>query len=303
MSKFKQRVCALGAIALVATLVGCSGGAGGSSDADVAASEFPEGSKMAALAEAGTMKVGVQTTYPLIGMQTLNGFEGIDIEIAKLIGESLGIAEDGIEFVPVTTPTREPFLQEGKVDMILAAYTVSQEREDVVDFAGPYLESPFAFIVPKGNPEGIESLQDLKGLKLCTASGGLPEQKVRELAPDVAKDMVLFDSSAKCRDSVINGSVDAATTEQAILASFVAEDPDEIEVVTEDEPYATGFYGVGVRQVSDPEFCTWINGQLKDMFEDGRWAQAYNDTLGTVLGEAPEPPQLGTCGDIMSVIG
>lgn len=297
-----RRLFAVGAIALAAGMVGCSGATAAPSGPSASVSDFPEGSKMAEIAEAGSLKVGVQTTYPLIGMQNLQGFEGIDIEIAKLLADSLGVANDKIEFVPVTTPTREPFLQESKVDLVLAAYTVTQEREDVIDFAGPYLESPFAFLVPAGNPKNIETLDDLEGLKLCTASGGSPEQKIRELAPAVAKDMVLFDSSAKCRDSVLNGSVDASTTEQAILASFVADNPDDLEVVTSAKPYARGFYGIGVRQEANPVFCEWINEELTEMFEDGRWEKAYDDTLGTVLGAAPTPPKLGTCGDIMSVV-
>ena len=296
--KLRQPLLALGAATLALTLIGCSPGGDSSPDdgapADVS---FPEGSPMAAINEAGVVKVGVQTTYPLIGLQELNGFSGIDIEIAKLIAEELGIAEDKIEFVPVTTPTREPFIENDQIDFAVAAYSITQSREDVIDFAGPYLESPSALMVQKGNPQSISTLDDMVGKKLCLPAGSNQEAVLRESHPELVDSFVFFDSSAKCRESVLNGSVDASTTEVAILTSFVAENPDELEVVQLANPYTTSFYGIGVKQEADPVFCEWINEKLGAMFEDGRWAAAYDRTLGTVLGDAPAPPELATCGD------
>src|SRR5699024_3462266 len=106
----------------------------------------------------------------------------------------LGLAADDVDFVPVTTPTREAFLEQDKVDIILAAYTITPEREKVVDFAGPYYESPSALLVPKGNPKSIHSMSDMVGKKLCLPSGGAQETTVREKFPKVAKNLVLFDS-------------------------------------------------------------------------------------------------------------
>lgn len=283
---------ALGALLCsAAVLSGCGGGGGGGADA----SQFPEGSKMAEIAGAGKLRVGTQTAYPLIGQQTLDGYDGFDVKIAEAIAEKLGLSADDVEFVPVTTPTREPFLQQGKVDIAVAAYSITEERQKVVDFAGPYLHSPGGLMVQAGNPQGIKAIGDLVGKKLCTPEGGSYEVYLREHKPEVAKSMVLPDSSAKCRDAVLNGTVDASTTDEVILASFVAQSAGKLELV--DDNFMDNYYGIGVPQSTDDVFCKWLNETLTGMYEDGTWEKAYDKTLGTVLGEAPEPPKVGSCDE------
>lgn len=292
--KFSKVALALGTLMAATAISAC-----GSSDSPAApvasATTFPQGSKMAEIASAKSLQVGVQTTYPLIGQQTFDGYDGFDVRIAENIAAHLGLDKKAIEFVPVTTATREAFLEQDKVDIVVAAYSINAEREKVVDFAGPYLESPAVLLVPAGNPKGIQKLEDMSGKTLCTASGSSMEAYIKANHPEVAAGLKLFDSSAKCRDAVMNGQVDASTTEKAILASFVAQNKDKLELV--DDPYLAGFYGIGVAQKDNKDFCTWVNGTLETMYKDGSWATAYDETLGTVLGDAPEPPAIRACGN------
>ena len=88
---------------------------------------------------------------------------GLDIELAEALAGQLGIAKNKIQFVPVTTATREAFLEQNKVDMIVAAYTMTAERNQVVDFAGPYLESPSVFLVKAGNHWGSGRCRTWRG--------------------------------------------------------------------------------------------------------------------------------------------
>lgn len=283
-----------GSVALcsaLAAVVLAACGSGGSTGA--AAANYPAGSKMAAIAKSGKVRIGVQTTYPLVGAQTLDGYDGLDIRIAEALAGKLGLSKDQIQFVPVTTPTREAFLQQDKVDFIVAAYTITQERTKVIDFAGPYLESPSILMVRAGNPLGIQSLQDMSGKKLCAAEGSAQEAYIKQQEPEVAPGLTLFDSSAKCRDAVLDGQVDASTTESAIQASFVSQNRDKLAIVN--KPYLDSFYGIGVKQEPDKTFCEWINTSLKELEADGTWAKAYEGTLGTVLGTAPQPPAVGSC--------
>lgn len=257
-----------------------------------AAQAFPEGSKMAELAQSGKLRVGIQTQYPLIGLKTFTGYEGFDIEVARMLAEKLGIPEDGLEFVPVSTPTREPFLEQNKVDMVIAAYTMTPTRAEVIDFAGPYLPSPNGILAPAGNPANIREIADLAGKHLCAASGSSQEAFMTENFPDVRKSMVFFDSSAKCAQAVINGQADASTTEVAILASLASQNDGKLEVL--DVTYGTSHYGIGLPKSEDKTFCRWINATLEDLYQDGSWAAAYDKTIGTVVpGGAPEFPELG----------
>lgn len=261
----------------------------------VNAADFPSGSKMDQLAKAGKIKVGVQTQYPLIGMKTLSGYEGFDIDIARLLAAKLGIKKENIEFVPVTTPTREPFLEQQKVDMIIAAYTITPNREKVIDFAGPYLPSPSGVMVKTGNPLGIKAINDLIGKRLCGPSGSSQESYISKHHAEVRKTMVLFDSSAKCAQAVINGQADASTTDTAILAALAKQNDGQLQVLG--ISYDMAPWGIGLTKSEDKTFCKWINKTLTELYKDGSWAKAYDSTIGTVVpGGAPKPLEVGgTC--------
>lgn len=256
------------------------------------AADFPAGSKMADLASAKKIKIGVQTQYPLIGLKTFSGYEGFDIRISELIASKLGIAKDGIEFVPVTTPTREPFLEQQKVDLVIAAYSMTPKRAEVIDFAGPYLPSPSGIAVKAGNPLNIKTMDDMAGKQLCAPSGSNQESYISQHFPEVRKTMVFFDSSAKCVQAVINGQADASTTEVAILAALSKQNEGQLQIV--DFKYDMSLYGVGLMKTDDKVFCKWVNQTLVDIQKDGSWAKAYSETIGTVVpGGVPEPVKIG----------
>src|SRR5215211_4844202 len=105
------------------------------------AASFPEGTTMARLKDAGTVRVGTKFDQPLFGLKNLEGKpEGFDVEIAKLIAGEMGIAPDKIQWVESVSANREPFIKQDKVDYVVATYTINDERKKVVDFAGPYYE-------------------------------------------------------------------------------------------------------------------------------------------------------------------
>lgn len=244
------------------------------------------------LRDAGTVRVGIKYDQPLYGIQSPEGVVGFDAEIAKLIVE--GIFADGdpdshIEFTEAVSANREPFLQNDEVDMVIATYTMNDERDEVVDFAGPYYQTGQQLMVPEGNPEGIESPEDLNtpDLTTCSVEGSTSLQNFEEAAPE--GDILVFDSYSRCAEAMNDGRVDATTTDGAILFGLVDEFGG-FEVVGEefsDEPY-----GVGL-----PEGATdvrlFVNERICQLQESGEWAQAFEDTVG-VVAETPEPPPINT---------
>ncbi|MGH3329193.1 MAG: transporter substrate-binding domain-containing protein, partial [Streptomycetales bacterium] len=183
-------------------------------------------------------------------------------------------------------------IQQGKVDFVAATYTIDEERDKVVDFAGPYYVAGQQIMVEKGNSLGINGPDGLAGHKVCTVTGSTPEQNIRENYPEAAKQLVLFDEYSKCADALQNGQVDAVTTDNVILSGFVFQSPDEFEIVGKtftEEPY-----GIGVQQ-GDTEFCEFVNETLNKLYENGQWAKAYDSSIGKVAGKAPEPPATGSC--------
>ncbi len=247
-----------------------------------------------ALKEAGTVRVGIKIDQPLFGIQSPSGVEGFDAEIARLMVE--GIFQDGdpdshIEFQEAVSANREPFLQNDEVDMVIATYTMNEDRDEVVDFAGPYYKTGQQLLVPTDNPEGIQSPDDLNtgDLTTCSVQGSTSIETFQELAPDA--DTITFDTYSKCAAAMQDGRVDAVTTDGAILFGLQDEFGD-FEVVGEefsDEPY-----GIGI-----PEGATdlrlFLNERICEIQQNGEWAQAFEDTVGAVA-ETPEPPEIGSVG-------
>jgi glutamate transport system substrate-binding protein len=280
------------AAAMTLALTACSGDAepdtedtaGGTDETSSdAPADFPEGSTMAALAEAGTVTIGTKFDQPLFGLVGPDGVpQGFDVEIAKLIAGELGIDEGDINWVETTSQVREDFIETGQVDYVVATYTINDDRKERVGFAGPYYEAGQSILTLKDNDD-IQGPDDLAGKKVCTVSGSTPEKNLLENFPDT--EVVPFGTYAECIDPLRNGQVDAVSTDNVILAGFAA-DNDDLEV--RGEPFTKEPYGIGVAK-DDTEFRNWINDVLEAAYEDGRWTQAWEDTAGAVL-PTPEPP-------------
>ncbi|NLE71399.1 MAG: glutamate ABC transporter substrate-binding protein [Actinomycetales bacterium] len=283
------------AVALIAAtalaLSGCGGDGedtppatdGGDDGGETA--EFPEGSTMARLAEAGTITVGTKFDQPLFGLVGPDGVpEGFDVEIAKLIAGELGIDEDDIEWVETPSQNRETAIENGDVDIVVATYTINDERKQRVGFAGPYYLAGQSILTLASNTD-IQGPDDLSGKRVCTVSGSTPEGNLLANFPDV--DVVPFGTYSECLEPLRNGQVDAVSTDNVILAGFAAES-DDLEV--RGDPFTEEPYGIGVAK-DDVEFRMWINDVLEEIFADGRWTAAWEATAGTVL-PTPEPPSV-----------
>ena len=108
---------------------------------------------MADLAEAGTITIGTKFAQPLFGLAGPDGIPvGFDIEIGKIIAGQLGIAAENIEWVETVSANREPFIQSGEVDIVIATYTINDKRKEVVSFAGPYYKAGQDILVPRATP-------------------------------------------------------------------------------------------------------------------------------------------------------
>jgi glutamate transport system substrate-binding protein len=286
------------ALAAMATagvvLAGCSSDAGNQAEdaADNSAAvetdvEFEAGTTMAELNEAGAITIGTKYDQPGFGLLNPSGTpEGFDVEIGKIIAAKLGIPEDGIKYVETVSANREPFIQNGQADIVVATYTINDKRKEVVDFAGPYYVAGQDIMVAAGNPLGIAGPEDLAGKNVCSVEGSTPAENIRTNYPEAT--LTLFDVYSKCADALTNGQVDAVTTDNVILTGLVAGNPDGFELVG--NPFTEEPYGIGLAK-GDQAFRDFINDTLEESFEDGSWADAWDATAGAISGqEAPEPP-------------
>ncbi|HKP99344.1 MAG TPA: glutamate ABC transporter substrate-binding protein [Actinomycetes bacterium] len=276
-------------LALMLALAACGGDDGGDSGGQVnEGASFAEGTTMARLKDAGAVKVGTKFDQPLFGLKNLEGKpEGFDVEIAKLIAGEMGIAPDKIEFIEAVSANREPFIEQGKVDFVVATYTINDKRKQVVDFAGPYYEAGQDIMVAKGNPEGIGGPDDLAGKKVCSVTGSTPAENIRTNYPDA--ELTEFDVYSKCAEALKNGQVQAVTTDNVILLGLISQDEEAFELVG--KPFTKEPYGIGVKK-GDTEFRNFINDTLDKIEKDGRWKAAWDATAGKVATETPTPPAI-----------
>jgi glutamate transport system substrate-binding protein len=274
-------------LVLALALAGCGDDDGDGGQANEGAS-FAEGTTMARLSQAGTVTVGTKFDQPLFGLKNLEGKpEGFDVEIAKLIAGEMGIAADKVNFIESVSANREPFIQQDKVDFVVATYTINDKRKQVVDFAGPYYVAGQDIMVAKGNPESIGGPEDLAGKKVCSVTGSTPAENIRTNYPDAQ--LTEFDVYSKCAEALKNGQVQAVTTDNVILLGLISQDPEAFELVG--KPFTEEPYGIGLKK-GDDQFRTFINDTLQKAFDDGRWLAAWDATAGKVATEQPTPPTI-----------
>jgi glutamate transport system substrate-binding protein len=244
---------------------------------------FDEGTTMAALNEAGTITIGTKFDQPLFGLAGPTGDPvGFDVEIGKLIAAKLGIPADKIEWKETVSKNREPFIQSGDVDIVIATYTINDTRKQVVSFAGPYYEAGQDILVLEGNPEGIEGPEDLEGKNVCSVTGSTSEANLLEYGAVVLPAAGYTD----CLEPLRSGAVVAVSTDNVILAGLADQNEGEFEVVN--NPFTKEPYGIGLA-LEDDTFRAWINDTLTEAYDDGDWADAWEATAGKVL-DLPDPP-------------
>lgn len=274
-------LAAASALALSACASGTDAG-GETTTTPEPAPTFAEGSTMAALADAGTITIGTKFDQPLFGLMGPSGTpEGFDVEIGKIIAGQLGIAEDKIEWVESVSANREPFIQNGEVDIVIATYTINDKRKEVVSFAGPYYMAGQSILVLADN-EDIKTEDDLVGQPVCSVTGSTPAANLEALGAEV----LLTDTYSNCLGPLRDGTVVAVSTDNVILAGLAAQNEGEFKVVG--DPFTEEPYGIGLA-LEDTEFRDWINDVLEASYEDGSYEAAWNATAGTVLPFI-EPP-------------
>jgi glutamate transport system substrate-binding protein len=270
------------------------GAAATTTTADDGPPKFDAGTTMAALQAKGKITVGTKFDQPLFGLKNpvSNEVEGFDVEMAKIIASKIfgGSAADAgkkIEFVETVSKNREPFIQEGKVDFVVATYTINDTRKQVVDFAGPYYVAGQDIMVKADNTT-IKSVTDLNGKKVCSVAGSTSIKNVQEKAPQ-ADISTSFDKYSLCAEALADGRVQAVTTDDIILLGLIKDNPGKFKLVK--KTFTTEPYGIGLKK-GDDKFRDFLNDVIEEAFEDGSWAKAFDATVGAAGEKAPTPPKV-----------
>ena len=172
---------------------------------------------------------------------------------------------------------------------MIATYSITPERLDVIDFAGPYYLSGTAIQVRAEDAESISGPEDLTGLKLVTQANSTGIQAIEEFVTDPADVQTLPDNES-CVAALKQGRADAYVLDQGVLLGNSAADD---EVVVVGEPFVDDPYGIGLSQDSEGA-VDFVNTFLQEIIDSGTWEALWSATVGEVIeGEAPEPPVPG----------
>ena len=274
----------LGVVALVAAACGDDDDDGGSATStaaptQAAAPTFAADSTMAKIVAKGKMTVGVKFDQPGFGLKdpVTGKVDGFDVQIAKEIGKALGLKEEQIEFVEAVSANRIPFLQEDKVDLVIATMTINAERKTQIEFSRPYYLAGQSILVKKDNTT-IKTVTDLNGKNVCSVQGSTSEKNIQTKAPQA--NLLSLTGYAACVDSLKSGRVEAVSTDDIILAGFAASD-NTLKLVG--GQFTQEPYGIGVKK-GKTDMVAFIDALLAKEFADGTWDKIYDKYLGKVEG-------------------
>jgi glutamate transport system substrate-binding protein len=266
----------VGALALAMGAAACGGGddsSGGSSAKGIVGKASSD----------KKLVFGVKADQPGLGLQEGSTYTGFDIEIAKIIAKGLGVPESGITYKTTVSANREPFIQQGQVDAVIATYTINDERKKVVNFGGPYYIAGQDLLVPTAST--ITGPEALAGKKVCSVSGSTPAKRIQSDYKDAK--LQQFDSYSKCVQALADNKVDAVTTDDIILAGYAAQSQYAGKFKVVGKKFSEEPYGIGIKK-DDSEGCNKINEILKAAATDGSYKAAWDSTLGKSGTAAPE---------------
>ncbi len=250
--------------------------------------QVPGSPTFAAMQQRGRIVIGVKNDQPGLGIQdpTSGQYTGFDIEIGRMIAAGLGFGPEQIDYKVVPSAAREDAISRGDVDMYVGTYTISESRKQRVSFAGPYYVAGQDLLV-RADDQSITGPQSLQTKRVCSATGSTPIQRVRQM--NLTPNVVEFQNYSQCVDALRSGQVDAVTTDNAILAGFATQAPDQLRVVG--QVFSSEPYGVGL-PLNDAALRNKVNDLLQAAIDDGTWQRLYDQTLGRSGSPSGAPPAI-----------
>ncbi|MHC0428781.1 glutamate ABC transporter substrate-binding protein [Streptomyces sp. O3] len=233
--------------------------------------------------------IGIKFDQPGLGLKTPDGYTGFDVDVATYVAKELGYDADDITWKETPSADREEALKRGDVDIIAATYSITDERKEKVDFAGPYLLAHQDLLIRAD--DNIAKGADINGKKLCSVAGSTSAQNVKKkIAPEAQLDE--RGTYSECLDAVANGTFDALTTDDAILAGYAAQDAYKGKFKLAGLSLSNENYGIGVKK-GDTEMLDKVNKALEKMVEEKAWDKAVADNFGPANYKNEPAPKIG----------
>ncbi|ENX57380.1 MULTISPECIES: cysteine ABC transporter substrate-binding protein [Acinetobacter] len=227
----------------------------------------------------GVVRIGVFSDKPPFGYLDAQGKnQGFDVEIAKHVAKDLLGDENKVQFVLTEAANRVEYLKANKVDIIFANFTVTPEREQVVDFAKPYLKVALGVVSPKNKP--ITDIAQLKDQTLLVNKGTTADSFFSKQHPEIK--LQKYEQNTETFDALKDGRGVALAHDNLLVLAWAKENPN----------YTVGITNLGEQDLIAPavqkgnkELLDWLNQDLEKLAKQGVIHQAYEKTLKPVYGD------------------
>lgn len=274
----KLATLAAATLLMVSGLAACSGGSEDSVSESKASFRTLDEIK-----ESGKVVIGVFSDKAPFGYVDENGeYQGYDVYFAERIAEDLGVE---VEYVSTDPASRVEYASTGKVDIILANFTVTEERAQQVDFALPYMKVKLGVVYPDNAL--ITDVEQLKDKELIVVKGTTAETYFEKNYPDVS--LQKYDEYADAYNALLDGRGDAFSTDNTEVLAWAIQNPG----------FTVGIDALGnadtiapAVQKGNTTLLEWLNSEIEALGEENFFHADYEATLAEVYGEAANPDNL-----------
>jgi polar amino acid transport system substrate-binding protein len=231
-------------------------------------------SSLASIQKAGTIKIGIFSDDATFCYQDADGsFKGYDVELGKRIAKGLLGDENKITWVVMNPADRIQYLQTGKVDLMLADFTVTDERAKSVDFTLPYEKVSIGVVSSVKAP--INSVDDLKGKTLAVNTGTTADSYFSTNAPDVK--LVKIDAITDGYQALTSGRAVAFAQDNTLLLTWAKKNPGYVVGIKE---LGEKDYIAGAVKKENKELLDYVNGLIKGKLNDEQFFHKdFDNTL------------------------
>ena len=223
------------------------------------------------IVDRGVLRVGVKQDLPNFGYRDpeSNQYTGMEVEIAKKVAAELGV---DIEFTPVTAQTRGALLDNGQLDMVIATFTITEERKELYNFTTPYYTDAVGFLVRKDS-KIQSSWEALDGLTIGVTQGSIQWGLLEEIAAEKGIELNFRElgSNSEVVVALAAHRVDAFSIDQSILSAFLGKTNELLDL-----QYQPSEYGI-VTKKSNKDLAKYLDGLVQGWTEDGSLQAIYDD--------------------------
>lgn len=230
-----------------------------------------EDDELAAIQKAGKIVVGIEGAYPPFNYHDDNGdLTGYDVEVARAVAQKLGVTA---EFVEAPWDSLLAGVDSKRFDTVINCVSISDERKEKYDFAGPYLYSPTQILV-KGENDSIKSVEDLTGKSLAGNSTNVLASWYESLGVE----LVPIDTSSEAINLLLQDRVDFLSFSGITFSSYLKEHPDADIKVAFDVPDAEQQVGIPIRK-GETHLLDSVNKAVEELRADGTLAKLSEQFL------------------------